>query len=181
MLLVTVFLGLYCRYIGHSIFSYFCTADIIVTAYISRSVLQISWSMCSLWEALRASGAPEKYIGQPTFMLSHAGCCKFTTLLHIIHHHTLRFAVASHSSPRTLRSSALHVSHDSWALSDPHVSSPARCEAIMGSPLSMLANHYCDILLHFSSAFEIRILCTYCLLSSLPSTWSVSAFEFRSS
>ena len=95
------------------------------------------------------------------------------------------FAVASlYSSqlPRcTLRSSALHVSHDSWALSDPHVSSPARCEAIMGSPLSMPANHNCNILLHFSSAFEIRILCTYCLLSSLPSTWSVSAFEFRSS
>ena len=181
MLLVTVFLSLYCRYIGHSIFSYFCTADIIVTAYISRSVLQISWSMCSLWEALRASGAAEKYIGEQTFMLSHAWCCKFTTLLHIIHHHALRLAVASHSSLRTLRSSALHVSHDSWALSDPHVSSPARCEAIMGSPLSMLASHNCDILLHFSSAFEIRILCTYCLLSSLPSTWSVSAFEFRSS
>ena len=86
------------------------------------------------------------------------------------------------SSPRcTLRSSALHVSHDSWALSDPHVNSPARCEAIMGSPLSMLAIHNCNTLLHFSSAFEIRILCTYCLLSSLPSTWSVSAFEFRSS
>ena len=129
-MLVTVFLGLYCRYIGHSIFSYFCTADIIVTAYISLSVLQISWSMCSLWDALRASGAAEKYIGEPTFMLSHAWCCKFTTLLHIIHHHTLRLAVASHSSPRTLRSSALHVSHDSWALSDPHVSSPARCEAV---------------------------------------------------
>ena len=107
--------------------------------------------------------------------------CKFTTLLRIIHHHTLRFAVASQSSPCTFRSSALHVSHDSWALSDPHVSSPARCEAIMGSPLSMLASHNCDILLHFSSAFEFRILCTYCLLSSLPSTWSVSAFEFRSS
>ena len=88
--------------------------------------------------------------------------------------------VASHSSPRcTLRSSALHVSHDSWALSDPHVSSPARCEAIMGSPLSMLASHNCDTLLHFSSAFEseysVHIAsCLACLVLGL-----FSAFEFR--
>ena len=74
-------------------------------------------------------------------------CFSETGLLRLLH---VSLRVASHSSPRcTLRSSALHVSHDSWALSDPHVSSPARCEAIMGSPLSMLASHNCDTLLHF--------------------------------
>ena len=139
-----------------------------------------------------------KLTGKAHFICCAVSCriatCGWTTILCLIETGPLRLLRSAHyrfalfaslyssQLPRcTLRSSALHVSHDSWALSDPHVSSPARCEAIMGSPLSMLASHNCDILLHFSSAFEIRILCTYCLLSSLPSTWSVSAFEFRSS